>query len=167
MRDLPRKDYYGILRLPYGSSPAIIKQRYRRLAKHLHPDVNRAPDAAARFREINEAYEILSNPETRAIVDAWTAPASRVHRRSGAPPRAPITPSQVRANEIRNERLVAFGCFAPLAFVAAFFGSVSLASSPSEQVAYALAVALVVGLIAAYGGDRVQEVILWWFSRPW
>ena len=60
------KDYWNILQVSRGADQATIKQAFRRLARQNHPDVN--PDdktAEARFKEINEAYEVLSDPEKR------------------------------------------------------------------------------------------------------
>src|SRR6185437_15868949 len=63
------RDYYGILGVGRDAGPDDIKRAYRRLARELHPDVN--PDAAAqeRFAEVSAAYEVLSDPEKRRIVD--------------------------------------------------------------------------------------------------
>ena len=63
------RDYYGILGVGSDAGPDEIKRAYRRLARELHPDVN--PDAAAqeRFAEVSAAYEVLSDPEKRRIVD--------------------------------------------------------------------------------------------------
>jgi molecular chaperone DnaJ len=63
------RDYYGILGVSRDASPDELKRAYRRLARELHPDVN--PDEAAqeRFREIKAAYEVLSDPQRRQLVD--------------------------------------------------------------------------------------------------
>ena len=53
------RDPHDILDLPEGASPAEVKSAYRRLARTFHPDVNPSADAAERFREIVEAFEIL------------------------------------------------------------------------------------------------------------
>jgi curved DNA-binding protein len=64
------KDYYKILGVSRDASKDDIKQAYRRLARKYHPDVSKEPDAEARFKEINEANEVLKDPEKRAAYDA-------------------------------------------------------------------------------------------------
>jgi len=64
------KDYYAILGVPRTASQEEIKRAYRKLARQYHPDLNPGNKAAEeRFKEIQEAYEVLSNPETRAKYD--------------------------------------------------------------------------------------------------
>src|SRR4051794_41254719 len=62
-------DYYGVLGLPHGASDSDIKRAYRRMARDLHPDVNPDPEAKERFQEVTRAYEALTDPEKRRIVD--------------------------------------------------------------------------------------------------
>jgi molecular chaperone DnaJ len=62
-------DYYGILGVRRGASPEDIKRAYRQLARQYHPDVNPDPVAQEKFKEINAAYEVLSDPKKREIVD--------------------------------------------------------------------------------------------------
>jgi molecular chaperone DnaJ len=64
-------DYYELLGVPRGADEQQIKKAFRRLARQLHPDVSDAPDAEVRFREISEAYEVLSNAETRQLYDRY------------------------------------------------------------------------------------------------
>jgi molecular chaperone DnaJ len=63
------RDYYGMLGVSTGASDSEIKRAYRKLARELHPDVNPDEAAQARFKEISAAYEVLSDPEKRRIVD--------------------------------------------------------------------------------------------------
>lgn len=63
------KDYYKILGVARDASQADIKKAYRKLAHKYHPDVSKEPDAEARFKEINEAYEVLGDPEKRKAYD--------------------------------------------------------------------------------------------------
>jgi curved DNA-binding protein len=66
-------DYYKILQVHPTAEPEVIEAAYRRLARKYHPDVNRDPAAAQRMRDLNEAYELLSNPVDRASYDEWRA----------------------------------------------------------------------------------------------
>ncbi len=64
-------DFYTRLNAPRDASEDDIKKAYRRLAMEYHPDRNDAPDAEARFKEITEAYEVLRDPEQRALYDRY------------------------------------------------------------------------------------------------
>lgn len=66
-----KRDYYEVLGVTRTASQEEIKRAFRRLARQYHPDVNREPDAEARFKEINEAYDVLSEPEKRAMYDRF------------------------------------------------------------------------------------------------
>jgi curved DNA-binding protein len=62
-------DYYAVLGVPRDASADTIKKAFRKLARQYHPDVNKSPGAEARFKEINEAYEVLSDPAKRKRYD--------------------------------------------------------------------------------------------------
>jgi DnaJ-class molecular chaperone len=57
------KDYHGILRVRRDATPAEIRKAYRKLAMQYHPDRNPEPGAAEKFREVSEAYAVLSGKE--------------------------------------------------------------------------------------------------------
>jgi molecular chaperone DnaJ len=71
LRVVSKRDYYEVLGVPRDAGEAEVKKAFRRLARELHPDVNPSPEAADRFREAAEAYEVLSNADTRARYDRF------------------------------------------------------------------------------------------------
>ena len=68
-----RRDYYAVLGVPRDASEADVKRAFRELARRHHPDVNPV-DGGEAFREINEAYAVLSDREARARYDRWGHP---------------------------------------------------------------------------------------------
>ena len=64
-------DYYEILGVNKGASASELKAAYRKMALQYHPDRNKATDAEEKFKEINEAYEILSNPQKKQMYDQF------------------------------------------------------------------------------------------------
>src|ERR671936_1006653 len=67
-----KRDYYEVLGVERGAADAEIKKAFRRLARELHPDVNRHdPEAEEKFKEAAEAYEVLSDPERRRTYDTF------------------------------------------------------------------------------------------------
>jgi molecular chaperone DnaJ len=68
---MPR-DYYDVLGVPRGADEAEVKKAFRRLARELHPDVNaHDPEAEEKFKEVAEAYEVLTDPDRRRVYDAY------------------------------------------------------------------------------------------------
>jgi molecular chaperone DnaJ len=66
-----QRDYYEVLGVSRQADEGEIKRAFRRLARDVHPDVSEAPDAEERFREVVEAYEVLSRRETRELYDRF------------------------------------------------------------------------------------------------
>lgn len=66
-----KRDYYEVLGVSRGASQDEIKKAFRRLARQYHPDVNKDDGAEAKFKEINEAYEVLSDEQKRAMYDRF------------------------------------------------------------------------------------------------
>lgn len=67
------QDYYATLGVSKSADDPTIKKAYRELARKLHPDVNKKPDAEERFKAVNEAYQVLSDPDKRARYDRFGA----------------------------------------------------------------------------------------------
>jgi len=66
-----KRDYYEVLEVSKTATQDEIKSAFRTLARKYHPDVNKEPDAEEKFKEINEAYGVLSDPEKRAAYDRF------------------------------------------------------------------------------------------------
>jgi curved DNA-binding protein len=92
---MARRDFYEVLGVPRNASTDDIQRAYRKLARTLHPDVNKDPGAEDRFKELSEAYDVLSDPELRSRYDAFghdfrqvpedIDPQTWAHARAGTP----------------------------------------------------------------------------------
>ncbi|MEQ9095365.1 MAG: DnaJ C-terminal domain-containing protein [Phycisphaerales bacterium] len=68
---MAERDYYDVLGVKRSATQEEIRAAYRKLARELHPDVNKAPDAAEKFAEVQTAYDVLGEPEKRAQYDRF------------------------------------------------------------------------------------------------
>ena len=68
---MARRDFYDVLGVGRDASADDIQSAYRKLARTYHPDVNKDPGAEDRFKEVSEAYDVLSDPELRRRYDAF------------------------------------------------------------------------------------------------
>lgn len=80
------KDYYATLGVKKDASEEDIQKAYRKLARKFHPDVNKAPEAEAKFKEIGEAYEVLKDPEKRQRYDQYGSAWKRAQQTGGGTP---------------------------------------------------------------------------------
>ena len=67
-------DYYALLKIRRDATQDEVKRAYRRLARELHPDVNPDPETQERFKEITQAYEVLSDTDKRRMYDMGVDP---------------------------------------------------------------------------------------------
>jgi len=87
---MPKQDYYETLNLAKGASAEDIKKSYRRLARKYHPDVNPGDKAAEeKFKQIQEAYDILSDPKKRQVFDQYGVYSDHIPPGAGAGQGAP------------------------------------------------------------------------------
>src|SRR4029077_12913231 len=106
-------DYYGALGIRRDAPPDEIKKAYRRLARELRPDVNPDPATQERFKEITQAYEVLSDPEKRQMYDMGADPFAP----NGGPAGGP-----------------GFGAGSPFSdIMAAFFGAGATSRGPRSR----------------------------------
>lgn len=85
-------DLYSVLGVARGASDDEIKKAYRKLARQYHPDVNKAPDAGAKFTQVQEAYDVLSDEKKRRYYDQFGVVPGSAAADAGTPGPGPRTP---------------------------------------------------------------------------
>ncbi len=93
-RDVSYKDYYRVLGVGRDASAQDLQRAYRKLARKDHPDVSKEPNAEARFKEVQEAYEVLKDPKKRQLFDKY-GPQWKAISEGRAPPRGAPNPADV------------------------------------------------------------------------
>ena len=115
-----KRDYYEVLGVEKSASEDEIKKAYRKLAKANHPDLHPGDkECEERFKEINEAYEVLSDPDKRAKYDQFG-------RRSTRPPAAPAAPVSAASAALATFSAAASGISSAI-----FSAAASAAGRPS------------------------------------
>ena len=79
-------DYYAVLGVPRAASQEEVTRAFRKLARKYHPDANKAPEALQKFKEINEAHEVLKDPDKRARYDKYGEYWKTAGQQGGPPP---------------------------------------------------------------------------------
>jgi DnaJ-class molecular chaperone len=82
-----KPDYYEVLGIARGADEDAIKSAYRKLARKFHPDVNKEADAAKKFNEVQQAYDVLSDPQKRKLYDQFGHAGVESGAAAGAGPR--------------------------------------------------------------------------------
>lgn len=91
---MAKREYYEVLGVPRTASEEEIRKAYRKLARKFHPDLNKAPDSAARFSEATEAYDVLTDKEKRPLYDQF----GHAGVGAGGPPPPPGAGARGRPN---------------------------------------------------------------------
>lgn len=101
---MSEKDLYNVLGVARTATSDELKKAYRKLARQYHPDVNKAPDAGAKFTEVQEAYDVLSDEKKRRYYDQFGVVPGSAAAEAGSAGQGPRTPwgsgQRVRADQV-------------------------------------------------------------------
>ncbi len=125
------KDYYKILGVEKSADAETIKRAYRRLARKYHPDVNKGKGSAERFKEINEAYEVLGDPEKRKRYNALGADWQRYAQQGSRPGAQDFGGWEVHFGRGASPGDFDLGGFSD--FFKTFFGDLGVRSDPTGK----------------------------------
>jgi curved DNA-binding protein len=156
------RDHYAVLGLSRDASADEIKRVYRKLARRFHPDVSREPDAEDRFKEINEAYDILGDEEKRRLYDRYGDAWKAVSEGRVAPPGAEEIRREYRGADIDPEQFADLGSLFDELFGGAFGPRARAGAQGARWQAAGpdLETALELTLEEAYrGGDRELRLV--------
>lgn len=96
----PNRNLYDLLGIAPNADPQEVRRAYRALARHLHPDLNEAPDAADRFNQLSQAYTVLNDPARRRLYDEARRLGNGAPARSPLPPRSAIGRGVLRGADV-------------------------------------------------------------------
>lgn len=151
-----KRDYYDILGVAKSASAAELKKAYRQKALEFHPDRNKAADAEGLFKEINEAYEVLSNPQKKATYDqfghaAFDPSAGNPFHQAGAQGSGPFQYTYYTSGN-PGDYSDAFGGFSdPFDIFSTFFGGGNPFARGPQKPHYTLKISF---MEAAKGGSQ-------------
>jgi hypothetical protein len=160
----PGKNYYQILQVDPSAEPEVITAAYKRLSVKYHPDMNHSKDATRRMQEINEAYQVLKNPASRAHYDLYLksgASSANPGGGNGHHREDHTTPAESQRNPTHSSgpqhtlaNLIVSLSF-PVTYVMLVFLLFRLFRSPSIIVI--LTVVVIAGIIAYKVSARVER----------
>ncbi len=149
---MPKRDYYEILGVNKTATAEELKKAYRKLALEWHPDRNKSPEAEAKFKQLNEAYEVVGNPEKRKTYDQFGHSAFQP---GATPNQNPFTYTYSSGGGNPFEGFDFGGFSDPFDIFAEFFGGASPFSRRSAKPHYSIRITF---LEAAKGTEKNVEI---------
>lgn len=150
-----KRDYYDVLGIDRNADEKTIKKAYRKLAKKYHPDTNAGnPDAADKFKEVNEAYDILSDPKKKKMYDQFGHAAFE----AGADPEPTQVP--VDSADSRAVAMAAIRNFTSMVKIWTIFSAISseICSTAVTAAVSTVVLAEAVSTVAAVSADSISRI---------